>query len=53
MERAAPVLSRGLATVACSRSASKAIFAFAAASIFRLVFVVIIRSVYHNRTILF
>ena len=35
------------ATVACSRSASKAIFAFSAASIFRLGFF-IIRSVYHD-----
>src|SRR5512133_3125395 len=33
---------------ACSRSASKAIFAFSAASIFRLGFF-IIRSVYHDR----
>ncbi len=36
-----------------TRSASKAIFAFSAALIFRLVFVVIIRSVYHDRTALF
>ena len=36
-------------TVACSRSASKAIFAFSAASIFGLVFFVIVRSVYHDR----
>jgi hypothetical protein len=36
-----------------TRSASKAIFAAIAASIFRLVFVVIIRSVYHDRTAFF
>jgi hypothetical protein len=36
-----------------TRSACKAIFAAIAASIFRLVFVVIIRSVYHDRTALF
>jgi hypothetical protein len=36
-----------------TRSASKAIFAAIAASIFRLVLVVIIRSVYHDRTALF
>ncbi|MCW8309418.1 hypothetical protein AruPA_20595, partial [Acidiphilium sp. PA] len=37
------------ATVACSRSASKAICAFSAASIFRLV-LLMFRSVYHDKT---
>ena len=37
------------ATVACYRRASKAIFAFSAASIFRLV-LLMFRSVYHDRT---
>ena len=37
------------ATVACSRIASRAIFAFSAASILRLVFFVIIRSVYQTK----
>jgi hypothetical protein len=41
------VAHRQLVTVACSRSASSAIFAFSAASIFRLGFF-IIRSVYHD-----
>ncbi|HYD29958.1 MAG TPA: hypothetical protein VEB64_03765, partial [Azospirillaceae bacterium] len=42
----------GSATVASSRNASSAIFAFSAASIFRLVFLVIGRSVYHDKAAL-
>jgi hypothetical protein len=41
------------ATVACSRTASKAIFAFMPASILRLVFLVTVRSVYHDGTDVF
>jgi hypothetical protein len=42
------VALRKVATVACSRSASSAILAFSPASIRRLVFVVIVRSVYQT-----
>ena len=42
------VALRKVVTVACSRSASSAIFAFSPASILRLVFFVIVRSVYQT-----
>ena len=47
------VAQRQIGNRACSRKASKAIFAFMPASILRLVFLVTVRSVYHDGTVVF